>query len=121
MEISHGLCDDLDSVSRYDDLHSHLTNIKSGVTLQFWRTGKVAYIKAQGESVALNAGAWNDLANISSAAYRPKNHIYGIGYTESDGVRVICETNVTADGIVRIFGSKAGNQMVRLSIVFPIA
>lgn len=110
-----------DSVSRYDDLHSHLTNIKSGVTLQFWRTGKVAYIKAQSETVALDGGAWNVLANIGSAAYRPKAHIYGIDYTEYAGVREICETNVTTNGAVRIFSTKAGNLMLRLSIVFPIA
>ena len=108
-------------MSRYEDLNSHVTPA-SGVSVQFWRVGKVAYIKAEGSAVALAEESFNVLANINTAAYRPINYIYGMGYMDKSGGRVTCETSVTSDGRVRIFNTgAAATCLVRLSLVFPIS
>ena len=107
-------------MSHYEDLSAYITPV-SGITVSFWRVGKVAYVKAESNSIALVAG-WNALAYIESAAYRPRKNLYGFGYIENSGdSRTICETCVDTNGTVRIFSLESATLLARLSLVFPMA
>ena len=101
----------------YESLASKLTDIKDGVSFIFWRKGRLAYIKATGDSVVIAKG-WNVIAKIPSG-YRPPMHVYGFGMVETLGN--MCETSVVSTGEVRIYSSRATTGFVRLALVFPIA
>ena len=104
-------------MSGYEDLSSRLTDKRSDVTFIFWRVGKLAFIKAEGNTVALTAG-WNVLATIPSG-YRPPSWMYGFGMANELGA--MCETSVTSYGAVRVYSGKSATGLVRLSLVFPMA